>query len=217
MPNIKTHLTDIFDGKNIPKLVRYTANYYRPHDPGQYLYNLITQYSNKTKFTEEFIELTYTTLIAWNMNQRGAKLSDFKIFKNSILKHEQSIKSLENYKIEFLDNTEQISPTIKQLFDNLQLVNEGKPKLVTFSKTMHYFLPHLLMPIDRSHTLKLFYRSFPDEYNKQYEMYMEVFNEFWKLVQVYDFKSHLDNSWNRNIPKTIDNIIIAYVKTELKS
>ena len=90
MPSIKNQLTTVFltseNKKLIPSWIEYTTNYYRPYDPGQFLYKQLIDYPKETGFSDHFIELIYATLISWNMNQRGAKLSDFEIFKNSLLK-----------------------------------------------------------------------------------------------------------------------------------
>jgi hypothetical protein len=216
MPTLKNHLVTTFNDKNIPRLVEYTTANYRPFDPGQYLYKLITEISNKAKFSDKFIELTYTTLIAWNMNQRGAKLSDFDIFRESLLENKSMILSLKKYKIESSLNIDLLTHTIKSLFQNLNLVAIDKPKLVSISKTLHFFLPDLFMPIDRSYTIKFFYRNtnIHKDYDKQFEIYMEIFKEFNQLSINYDFNKHKDKGWNRNIPKIIDNIIIAYIKEQ---
>jgi 23S rRNA-/tRNA-specific pseudouridylate synthase len=144
MPKIKNDLTTTFQSSNIPNLVEHTAANYRSYDPGQYLYKLAMDFSNGTKFCEKFIELTYTTLIAWNMNQRGAKLSEFTTFKESLMEHENIIQSLEQFRIEKHPDTTSILQKLKFLYENLQLVAIDKPKLVTFSKTLHFFLPNLL-------------------------------------------------------------------------
>ena len=214
MTKIKNHLTTTFGEDNIPRLIEYTATKYRPYDPGQYLYRLVTEFSNGTKFSDKFIELSYTTLIAWNMNQRGAKLSDFTTFKNSLLLHRQKIESLDNLRIEKLADTNSLIEKLKFLYENIQLVADGKPKLVTFSKTLHYFLPNLLMPIDRRYTLTFFYKNttVPRKDSDQFQIYSDIFLQFKQLATIYNFDSHIDGHWNKNIPKVIDNIIIAHCK-----
>jgi hypothetical protein len=218
MKTIKNSLTTTFRSRNIPSLVEHTTNNYRPYDPGQYLYKLAMEFSNRTKFSEKFIELTYTTLIAWNMNQRGAKLSDFNIFRKSLLDNKQIIQSLEKFRIEKLPNTNSFIQKIEFLFKNLQLVAKDKPKLVTVSKTLHFFLPNLLMPIDRSYTLQFFYHNtnLPKEDEGQFEIYKAIFEQFRQLATTYNFDIHIDENWNRNIPKIIDNIIIAYIQQQRK-
>jgi len=208
MATLKNNLISTFTVDNISKLVDYTADNYRRYDPGQYLYKLAMGISSESKFTEEFIELTYTTLIAWNMNQRGAKLSDYEVFKKSIFEHKETIQSLQNFRIETLSDITHVKDVIKFLLKNLQLVANGKPKLVTFSKTLHFFLPDLLMPIDRSYTLQFFYQNtnFQKDDDTQLKIYHEILNQFHQLATIYNFKIHLDDKWNRNIPKIIDLI-----------
>lgn len=214
MPSIKRKLTSKFRERNIPLFVEYTSRKYRPLDPGQYLYKLVTDISNGNKFSEKFIQLTYTTLMAWNMNQRGARLSKYNTFRNSILKHRKIIRSLEKLRLDRVNKTEDIMDKVGFLFKRLVLVKKGKPRLVTFSKTMHYFLPNLLMPIDRSYTLKFFYNNtgVPKSLDGQFEMYRQIFSEFDELSKTYNFRKHIDKEWNRTVPKIIDNIIIAYKK-----
>lgn len=222
MSKIKNQLITVFcnDGSFdlISDLLKYTTENYRPYDPGQYLYNLITSYEFDEKFSDKFIELVYTTLISWNMNQRGAKLSNYDVFKNSILQNQKTIRLLRDYRIESFHQYEFIIERLKTLFKNLQLVDHDKPKLVTFSKTMHFFLPHLLMPIDRSYTLQFFYRNtnFEKVHEVQIKIYLEIFDQVYQFATRHDFSSYVDNKWNRNIPKIIDNIIIAYVTKQRK-
>jgi hypothetical protein len=191
----------------IQDLIIYTNENYRPYDPGQYLYNLITNVPFEEKFTDSFIELVYTTLIAWNMNQRGAKLSEFEVFKKSILENQKNISLLRDYRIERLSQKDLIKERLESLFNNLQLVDKNKPKLVTFSKTMHFLLPHLLMPIDHSYTLQFFYRNtnFEKDEENQIKIYFEILDQFIQLAVKYDFTKYIDHRWNRNIPKIIDN------------
>ncbi|MFZ4582667.1 MAG: hypothetical protein ACOYM7_08445 [Paludibacter sp.] len=219
MTIIKNHLTATFNEDNIPNLVKYTANNYRPYDPAQFLYNLVIDFPNEKKFSNKFIELVYTTLISWNMNQRGAKLSDFDTFKQSLLEHENTIKLLELNRIDKLADINDFQEILKSLFKNLQVVAIDKPKLVTFSKTLHFFLPNLLMPIDRTYTIKFFYNNtnVPQSDDSQFDMYFDIFKQFIQLAMSYSFNNHIDNKWNRNIPKIIDNVIIAHVKNHLKN
>jgi hypothetical protein len=213
---LKHNLLATFTSSNIPDLVNYTSSKYRPYDPGQYLYRLAMDYHNNEKFTEKFIELTYTTLIAWNMNQRGAKLSEFEIFKTSLLKHQERLESLKDLRIETIADFSELMTTVEYLYKNLQLVSPGKPKLVTVSKTLHFFLPDLLMPIDRAYTLTFFYQNVnvPKEEDKQLGIYRDILYQFHQLSKSYNFKRHLDQNWNRTIPKIIDNIIIAHIQKE---
>ena len=72
------------------------------------------------------------------------------------------------------------------------------------------------MPIDRSYTLMFFYHNTNfDKYdNSQSTKYLEILIEFWQLATKFNFDQYLDDRWNRNIPKIIDNIIIAYISKQ---
>jgi hypothetical protein len=99
---------EIFNNENLlEKALVITEKNYRPYDSGWYLYKLVSQY-DKNKYSHEFIELVYVTLSAWNMNSRGAKLNDFDLFKESIIKNKilleyftyKSIKDIVNNDIQ---------------------------------------------------------------------------------------------------------------------
>jgi len=207
--------------------LKKTKEYYRPFDPGQYLYNLLLEKRKKMDiFSDEYLELIYTTLISWNMNGRGAKLNDFILFKNSIKEQKSKINSLKKYKIETLneDNKKRVLEIIDSLFKDLDLVgkswtgNKIKSKLVTFSKTLHFLLPNLIIPIDRKYTMNFFYGNtdIPTDINiqrnnkKQIEVFNELYGKFCEIAKIYNLKKHLDSQWNRTIPKIIDNAIIGY-------
>jgi len=218
MRTIKITLTEGIKATDIKKLLDYTNEEYRPYDPGLYLYNLMSNYSFEKKFSDEFIELVYTTLTAWNMNQRGAKLAKFDLFKQSILDNKDTIQSLEKYRIEELDSiTDAIEKPIRALFKKLDLV-ETQSKLVTFSKTLHFFLPNLLMPIDRAYTLRFFYKNYSEaNADEQIQIYLDILDQFRQFA-----KKHRDNKafkernkrWDKNLPKMIDNIIIAFISKD---
>ena len=44
---------------------------------------------------------------------------------------------------------------LKTLFENMKVTNSNS-KLVSFSKTLHFLLPNLVMPMDRANTLPFF-------------------------------------------------------------
>jgi hypothetical protein len=203
---------------------------YRPYDPANYLYKLLLNKNIDEKLTIKGIELLYTTLIAWNMNSRAAKLSEFEIFSDSVLKNKDKIKSLSKKRLE-LSDFNKYSSELEKLFYDLSLVwfnDEGveKPRLVTFAKTMHFLLPELCMPIDRRYTLNFFYNNtnthntnLKDRTKKlksQFKKYTEIFQEFERFAKSNSDKlrKYEDPTWNLGIPKIIDNLIIAYVKLE---
>ncbi|MDP3765034.1 MAG: hypothetical protein Q8R04_00825 [Nanoarchaeota archaeon] len=201
---------------------------YRPYDPGWYLYLKICKEKDiKNKFKDQFIELIYVTLSAWNMNSRGAKLAKFQEFKKSIIKNKKNIVALSKYRLDKLSNTEydKVIKILEYLFYNLKLVgynnnkkNSEKPRLVTFSKTIHFLLPNLVVPIDRKYTLNFFYNnaSINNKLELQFQKFSYIFKECSSFALEVKLNSKVGNSWNQNIPKAIDNIIIGYSKLKGK-
>ena len=156
-------------------------------------------------------------LIAFKMNSRGARLCELTDFKKSIKKHADTIQSLAKYKLEKVKSTDDtFNETIDSLFDKLHLT-QTKSSLVTFSKAMHFLLPDLFMPIDRRYTLRFFYESTPIN---QKQCFLQVFEQCRQFAQEHSeiLKAQVDKTscWNRNIPKVIDNIIIAYVSEKME-
>jgi hypothetical protein len=211
---VETFLENKMKNK-IPSMLKTIAQTYRPYDPGQYLYKLMFN-TYKNHFNDNFIDLTYTTLIAWNMNQRGAKLSEYNEFKSSIKNNIRKLKELEVLSIEKNCMNDFVINKLRDLFNKLYLVKKDKPKLVTYSKTLHFLLPNLLMPIDRKYTLQFFYKNtdIPKENEIQFKMYCDIFMQFQNLAMSYDFNKFKDDNWNSSIPKIIDNLIIAYILEE---
>jgi hypothetical protein len=206
---------------NLFDFVRGKEEWFNPLEPRWYLYKKVREYKDEDKFSNEFIELVYTTLISWGMDARRAKLSDFKKFKDSILKKEnrECIQCLQKYTLEGLNDVDVIKDKIEHLFRYLELVADGNPKLVTYSKTLHFFVPNLLMPIDRQYTLKFFHTSFPKKIKGKHvdsmhiDKYYEIFEEFRQYAQSRDLeKLYADKFFlNKGTPKIIDNIIMSYI------
>lgn len=200
---------------------------YRPNSAANYLYNLIlkeyidNKYINKENgcYEEYFIELLWATLDAWNMNSRGAQLVDINDFKTNLNKCAIDIESLKKYSIEDLseknDKAEKIFNQLKNLFENLKLTNT-KTKLVTFSKTMHFLLPNLIVPIDRKYTEKFFKLHFNNPKYEEFDHFTNIesaFGLFSREVNLDDFVNN-KSQWCKYKTKIIDNIIIGYVKIE---
>lgn len=207
--------TEIFFNNHslVEESLSYVRHNYRPLDPGWYLYRKLLKYNLSDKFSTDFIELIYVTLSAWNMNSRGAKLQEFDLFEESILNHKKTLMQLGQEELKNIGN-KSVKDALKDLFAHLNLVAHGKPKLVTYSKTFHFFLPDLIVPIDRKYTLCFFYGNIyvPQSIEKQFDRFIEIENEFCRLHNNVDFRKYIDDNWNLNIPKILDNLIIGYRK-----
>ena len=199
--------------KTIERALKKVNDEYRPFDPGLYLYRKIMGVSFEKKFSSEFIELAYVTLIAWNMNSRGAKLQEYKKFKRSIISNQKIFRCLHRYKLNKISDVN-VEKKMKKLFNNLDLVLNGKPPLVTFAKTLHFFLPNLVCPIDRKYTLQYFYgnTNVPVNKDKQFDKFKEIQKAYGSLSSKVSLSKYKNKKWNTTIPKIADNITIGYLK-----
>ena len=198
---------------NLKKVLEYNANNYRLNDPGIILYRFILKY-NRNKFSHEFIELVYATLIAWNMNSRRAKLNKFNAFEKSIMDNKNLLKKLLNKNIDnILDKN--VIDILSKLFFNLQLVDKSiKTSLVTFSKFIHFYFPELVVPIDRKYTCKYFGGSIHQDRNKQLKKFFEIENEFliYRQKMIKKLTKYKNKTWNLCINKIMDNMVIGYIQ-----
>ena len=199
------------------RALKETDENYRPLEPGSYLYRKILKYPLEEKFSDEFIELLYVTLAAWNMNSRGAKLQDYEKFKESIYKTKNLFIELNRYSLIDI-NDQKVRDVLNKLFFESDLVAEGKPPLVTFSKTLHFMLPNLIGPIDRKYTLQFFYQNtnVPKSLERQFERFMEIEEKYNAIAQKIQFDKYRNSNWNSSIPKMVDNTIIGHMKLEAK-
>lgn len=214
--NFKRHLDEL--DSDVETLLNIVAKEYRKYDPGNYLYRLLFEQPNSgDHFSDEFLELVYVTLTAWGMRSRGASLTEFEVFRDSIIMYEDGIKSLKGFRIESIkkDKVKYILEAQKILYDDLELVPPDKPKLVAFSKTMHFLLPNLFVPMDRKYTLGYFlgYTSFSGTSDRVFDLYCSLYLEFLEFSNKHpELSGFIDDNWNQTIPKILDNIIIGFMK-----
>ena len=217
MTKLKRDLISTISMKDIAKLAK-SGDKLLTQEYDATLYHRILCSSRNDISSDDFIEPIYEMLIAFKMNSRGAKLSKLPDFKKLIKKHADTIGSLYKVKLEKVKATDDaLIDTIGSLFCNLDGLTQTNSTLVTFSKTMHFLLPDLFMPIDRRYTLRFFYESPPIN---QKQCFLQVFEQFRQFAQEHHdiLKAQVDSNsrWNRNIPKIIDNIIIAYVSEKME-
>jgi hypothetical protein len=186
---------------------------YRHSDDGRILYKGVVTYS-KDRFSTDFIRQVYLILKKWNMDQKAAKLSNSDRFINSIKKNAETIKPLTKYKLSGLDDY--AIELLTDLFKKLILVQTNS-LLVTFTKTMHFFLPNLIVPIDRKYTCTFFkiYGQGIKEKEDQLNTFISLEKAFSRFSKEYNLAKFVDTSqdWNINIPKVIDNMIIGHIKS----
>lgn len=195
---------------------------YRLISPSLYLYKKIIEKHRKCNDLDglldddDFLELIYITLDAWNMNQRGAKLIPFEELKKSVLKidNRSLLKDLYAYKLNLLSENDLdiVVSKIKQIFYTLKVATT-KTKIVGISKALHFLLPDLIMPIDRRYTLNTFYghNKYNQDISKEFKTFKEIFTRFYEIAKELKLSEEdIDNfNWNTSIPKLIDNALIG--------
>jgi hypothetical protein len=182
----------------------------------------------------EYIELLYATLTAWGMNsiRGGAKLQNFETFKENIENSDIStLKNLEKHKLNDTEDIEKLREPIKRLYDYLAEKNRvmrTNKAIVGVSKTIHHLLPHLLMPVDKQHTID--YLSNLEEYQIDKSSH-DSFENYWECIKVsHQIAKRLvergirvpsewtprdpnlqieDRPMDTSIPKMIDNALIG--------
>jgi len=202
--------------KEIPNLIEGFNKWGYRQGPELYFYKRVLSEVRKNKLenllkNEKFVELLYATLVSWDMNSRGAKMKYFDDFFRNILDNIENFLELSKFKLHLIsdDELEEAKSKLKKLYSNLVLM-KSNGRLVSNSKTMHFILPDLVMPMDKANTLKFFYGNTDESIKK----FLEIFECFWYISKNIDLSKYLDNGWNQTIPKVIDNAII-YKMTKL--
>ncbi len=185
-----------------------------------YFYKLIIQ--KRTEFTlkellkdkvnNEFIVLIYSTLISWDMAIRNAKIRNYKEFEGMLINQRENIIDLSDFKLNELTeaNIEIVKLKLKSLYKGLDLM-ESNPRIVSNSKTLHFLLPELIIPIDSRNIMRYFsvYENHKNSLDPR--SFLRIFQYSWRIAQKIKSADLIDNKWNPTIPKIIDNAIIYYM------
>ena len=166
---------------------------------------------------EEKIEMTYALLVSWGMHRMGkggAKMKDFSHYSNSILEcldliDKMKSKRLENIKVFEFDD-------IVNIFNKIDAMESSK-KLVANSKVLAHYLPNLIAPIDRQHTLKYVgFKNYIGNYSESDVFKIIHLNLYKTVTEDQNFRKKakmcIDNAkfkWDTSFPKIIDNILIG--------
>lgn len=225
---LKIRPSSLFTTKqDFMKYVNIHNNAYRSHSDSKNNYlNLVKMHNTSNDYggllkQSNYVQLTYDTLQDWNMDQRGAKLAPFNVYSNSILSNETILTKLHSLRLELLDTSSLTTALtdLEILFVNLKVM-QTKARIVGVSKTLHFLLPNLVMPIDRNNILDLLYLGAPYSANpqKEFGIFREIMTEYNLLCKNLSLSINDVNSigWNTSIPKMIDNALIAFLAELLK-
>jgi hypothetical protein len=102
------------------------------------------------------------------------------------------------------------------VYDSLHLMRTGS-KLVSNSKFLHFLLPDYLMPMDGMNTLMFLYGNTSESKKKYQEVIQFSSNVRSALGQPnIAWTERLDDGWNSNIPKIIDNAIMFVMSVQTR-
>lgn len=203
--------------KECNKLYRYghDLDYYR---------KIISMHRSVDKFedilNDDLFSLIYSTLEKWNMNMRGAKLTDIKDIKKTISKNKPMLIDLYQYKlhkIESLQNDEgeKILRRLRLVFKGLDIM-KSKRRIVGVSKTMHFLLPDLVLPIDSEYTMNCIYgyNKYSDNIDIEANTFTDIFTKSYHITKSLNLNEHdvTGDKWNTSIPKLIDNAMIGLLR-----
>ena len=183
--------------------------------PSLYFYKRLNTLRNTLTSIEEFlndnynIEIIYATLVAWDMDSRGAKMRNYEDFKENLISCVEHFRQIEEHHndINPYQNPEMITNYLRNAYENLILMDTNG-RLVSNSKLLHFLFPKLCMPMDRTNTLMYLYNNTYESINR----FVEISQFSFEVINsIENWAQYLDNIWNTSVPKLIDNSIILIV------
>jgi len=179
------------------------------------------EYSDIEKLIDSkiFIPTLYRTLVEWDMNKRAAKMTSLETFKKSIEFWKDSLIRLYRYKLhdDIASELHNINITLEKLFCNIKVM-ESKRRIVGVSKTLHFLLPDLVMPMDSKYTMTAFYgyNKYSGDAKDEYKVFQEIFELSYEITMRLDLTpDDVDGIlWKTSIPKLIDNAIIGFLNCD---
>ena len=189
--------------------------------PSVYFHKKVIQKIRKTEQYEKlfsddiYFDYLYATIVSWGMNtmgKNGPKMTEFDTFKQSILNNKKNLIKLSKLRLEKVELSE-IKEVLKIIFDSLKIMKSDS-KLVGNSKVLHHLLPDLIVPIDRTHTLRFFFNN-SNINTLEADLFLELFDHFQRISKAIKFENYELNGFNTSIPKIIDNAIMGYAMKKL--
>jgi len=162
-------------------------------------------------------ELAYATLTAWGMHRMGegvaTKLTPFDMFRDALAGLVKEVQDLRGLSITNVTAAEavQLSARLGQLVLRPGISSTGAP-LVGNAKTLHFILPDLVPPIDRTYTLRFFF-GYMTPPGSPKALFEKVFTPLHRLaLRQADALRGLAGSYLcGGHAKGLDNAIVGYV------
>ncbi len=187
-------------------------------------YRQIKDYDNLLS-CNQYLEYLYATLTAWGMHRmtKNVLMKEYKDFKDTIKSNRGHLKELNKYKLETIQNIEDIKDPLLKVFYELKVMEKGT-KIVGNSKALHHLLPDLIPPIDRRNTINFFYEdplkppnkgvSISKDHEEKY--FLEIMSEYIDITKRLNLTLNSfqdkDKCFDTSVPKIIDNAIIGFIQ-----
>ena len=139
-------------------------------------------------------------------------MQDFPQFRKSIRNCRSELLSLDGLFLEKL-RPNQVNSTqnvLMAIFNKLDIMKTHY-RLVGTSKTLHFLLPNLVVPMDREYTLSFFNKKYLTPNNEE-KIFIELFGKFVSISQMLklDRINFKKSDFQPSVAKLIDNAIIGY-------
>jgi hypothetical protein len=162
-------------------------------------------------------------LTSWGMHRMGelvdAKLTEFDAFQQTLQTMIHQVTALENRSIldlQAVDLTEAIeilAPVI-----SLPGISASDSPFVGNTKTLHFLLPDLVPPMDRTYTMRFFYGY--KNLNDSERLFREIYPRMHALAQMHApaLRHEAESGYLcQGHAKGLDNAIVGYVLERLTS
>ena len=161
-----------------------------------------------------FFERLYTTIALWGMHdtkREQPKLEKFENFEASLKGNSEYFFRLRATRLpDFAAPSKHVSANSNALLSGLRLLKAGD-SLTAATKTLHFILPELALPIDRGYTLWLFNEKYPATPQGERDLFFELMGRFaYESARLGLYKDFKPAPLQPSVPKLIDNAIIGY-------
>ena len=175
------------------------------------------------KKSDKQYEYIYAALTSWGMHRmgkRGAKMTDFKTFIDSLKTIRNNVKLSRIKKLDSLSESD--FTKLEIIFRSIKIMKTNT-NIVGNSKVIAHLFPKAVPPIDREYTLYYLRgsKSIVNNLDKEWELYKNIIIHFYQIISKNrNFKSSANRwlkkkkkyPWDTSIPKIIDNLVIAAIE-----
>lgn len=154
-----------------------------------------------------YMHTLYSTLEAWKMNSRRAKMQGRVKFAASIREYRRGITALDGMGAAQIYD---FKGELWRIIQGMQLSQNENTQIVTGTKSLHHLLPKLLPPIDGGYTRPFFHYQSTQTNDNDYAFSLMLWY-FGQIAQAIDLELYVGTArWATSESKLIDNAIIGY-------